>query len=33
VFLSQEDRTLNSSKKPALKKLTLLPQVVMHLKK
>uniref|UniRef100_A0A3Q2Q0I4 Interacts with SUPT6H, CTD assembly factor 1 n=1 Tax=Fundulus heteroclitus TaxID=8078 RepID=A0A3Q2Q0I4_FUNHE len=28
-----EDRTLNSQKKPALKKLTLLPQVVMHLKK
>ncbi|XP_023152942.1 protein IWS1 homolog isoform X1 [Amphiprion ocellaris] len=30
---AQEDRTLNSQKKPALKKLTLLPQVVMHLKK
>lgn len=33
VWLLQEDRTLNSQKKPALKKLTLLPQVVMHLKK
>lgn len=31
--LWQEDRMLNSHKKPALKKLTLLPQVVMHLKK
>ncbi|XP_069390949.1 protein IWS1 homolog isoform X3 [Paralichthys olivaceus] len=30
---AEEDRTLNSQKKPALKKLTLLPQVVMHLKK
>ncbi|KAM4566497.1 protein IWS1 homolog isoform 2-T2 [Odontesthes bonariensis] len=30
---AEEDRTLNSTKKPALKKLTLLPQVVMHLKK
>ncbi|XP_077422799.1 uncharacterized protein iws1 [Vanacampus margaritifer] len=30
---AEEDRTLNSAKKPALKKLTLLPQVVMHLKK
>ncbi|XP_041796415.1 protein IWS1 homolog [Chelmon rostratus] len=30
---AEEDRTLNSHKKPALKKLTLLPQVVMHLKK
>lgn len=30
---AEEDRTLNSSKKPALKKLTLLPTVVMHLKK
>ncbi|KAF1393391.1 hypothetical protein PFLUV_G00015140 [Perca fluviatilis] len=29
---AEEDRTLNSQKKPALKKLTLLPQVVMHLK-
>ncbi|XP_031646211.1 protein IWS1 homolog isoform X2 [Oncorhynchus kisutch] len=29
----QEDRTLNAQKKPALKKLTLLPTVVMHLKK
>jgi len=30
---AEEDRTLNSQKKPALKKLTLLPTVVMHLKK
>ncbi|CAG02161.1 unnamed protein product, partial [Tetraodon nigroviridis] len=30
---AEEDRVLNSHKKPALKKLTLLPQVVMHLKK
>ncbi|XP_061576054.1 protein IWS1 homolog isoform X1 [Cololabis saira] len=30
---AEEDRTLNAQKKPALKKLTLLPQVVMHLKK
>ncbi|XP_056904479.1 protein IWS1 homolog isoform X1 [Takifugu flavidus] len=30
---AEEDRELNSHKKPALKKLTLLPQVVMHLKK
>ncbi|XP_060929805.1 protein IWS1 homolog isoform X3 [Limanda limanda] len=30
---AEEDRTLNSQKKPALKKLTLLPHVVMHLKK
>ncbi|XP_056112661.1 protein IWS1 homolog isoform X3 [Rhinichthys klamathensis goyatoka] len=30
---AEEDRTLNSSKKPALKKLMLLPTVVMHLKK
>ncbi|XP_055081996.1 protein IWS1 homolog isoform X3 [Periophthalmus magnuspinnatus] len=30
---AEEDRSLNSQKKPALKKLTLLPQVVMHLKK
>ncbi|XP_020556353.1 protein IWS1 homolog isoform X4 [Oryzias latipes] len=30
---AEEDRTLNKQKKPALKKLTLLPQVVMHLKK
>ncbi|XP_072247962.1 protein IWS1 homolog [Leuresthes tenuis] len=30
---AEEDRALNSAKKPALKKLTLLPQVVMHLKK
>ncbi|XP_030599966.1 protein IWS1 homolog [Archocentrus centrarchus] len=30
---AEEDRTLNSQKKPALKKLMLLPQVVMHLKK
>ncbi|XP_068616134.1 protein IWS1 homolog [Brachionichthys hirsutus] len=30
---AEEDRMLNSSKKPALKKLTLLPHVVMHLKK
>lgn len=30
---AEEDRTLNSQKKPALKKLTLLPAVVMHLKK
>ncbi|RVE65293.1 hypothetical protein OJAV_G00134470 [Oryzias javanicus] len=29
---AEEDRTLNKQKKPALKKLTLLPQVVMHLK-
>lgn len=33
AFDRQEDRVLNSHKKPALKKLTLLPQVVMHLKK
>lgn len=33
TLFQQEDRTLNSQKKPALKKLTLLPQVVMHLKK
>uniref|UniRef100_A0A674D0Y5 Interacts with SUPT6H, CTD assembly factor 1 n=1 Tax=Salmo trutta TaxID=8032 RepID=A0A674D0Y5_SALTR len=30
---AEEDRTLNAQKKPALKKLTLLPTVVMHLKK
>ncbi|KTF79925.1 hypothetical protein cypCar_00045535, partial [Cyprinus carpio] len=30
---AEEDRTLNSQKKPALKKLMLLPTVVMHLKK
>lgn len=30
---AEEDRTLNSQKKPALKKLSLLSQVVMHLKK
>ncbi|KAJ8280571.1 hypothetical protein GJAV_G00056390 [Gymnothorax javanicus] len=30
---AEEDRSLNSQKKPALKKLTLLPTVVMHLKK
>lgn len=30
---AEEDRALNSQKKPALKKLMLLPQVVMHLKK
>lgn len=30
---AEEDRTLNSQKKPALKKLTLLPHVIMHLKK
>ncbi|XP_016363618.1 protein IWS1 homolog [Sinocyclocheilus anshuiensis] len=30
---AEEDRSLNSKKKPALKKLTLLPTVVMHLKK
>ncbi|XP_075871167.1 uncharacterized protein iws1 isoform X1 [Nelusetta ayraudi] len=30
---AEEDRTLNAAKKPALKKLTLLPHVVMHLKK
>nr|XP_006638016.1 PREDICTED: protein IWS1 homolog isoform X2 [Lepisosteus oculatus] len=30
---AEEDRTLNTQKKPALKKLTLLPTVVMHLKK
>ncbi|KAM9820053.1 protein IWS1 homolog [Neosynchiropus ocellatus] len=30
---AEEDRALNGQKKPALKKLTLLPQVVMHLKK
>ncbi|KAM6988215.1 protein IWS1 homolog isoform 1-T1 [Tautogolabrus adspersus] len=30
---AEEDRTLNSQKKPALRKLTLLPHVVMHLKK
>ncbi|XP_030633315.1 protein IWS1 homolog [Chanos chanos] len=30
---AEEDRMLNSQKKPALKKLTLLPTVVMHLKK
>ncbi|XP_041127007.1 protein IWS1 homolog isoform X2 [Polyodon spathula] len=30
---AEEDRTLNGQKKPALKKLTLLPTVVMHLKK
>ncbi|KAL4648480.1 hypothetical protein GN956_G7278 [Arapaima gigas] len=30
---AEEDRALNSQKKPALKKLTLLPTVVMHLKK
>ncbi|XP_052472560.1 protein IWS1 homolog isoform X1 [Carassius gibelio] len=30
---AEEDRTLNSRKKPALKKLMLLPTVVMHLKK
>ncbi|XP_077063255.1 protein IWS1 homolog isoform X1 [Siphateles boraxobius] len=30
---AEEDRTLNSAKKPALKKLMLLPTVVMHLKK
>ncbi|XP_051962738.1 protein IWS1 homolog isoform X2 [Xyrauchen texanus] len=30
---AEEDRTLNSKKKPALKKLMLLPTVVMHLKK
>ncbi|XP_053177453.1 protein IWS1 homolog [Scomber japonicus] len=30
---AEEDRTLNSQKKPALKKLSLLGQVVMHLKK
>ncbi|KAM3615338.1 uncharacterized protein V6R79_000631 [Siganus canaliculatus] len=30
---AEEDRTLNSNKKPALKKLTLLPTVVTHLKK
>ncbi|XP_063763101.1 protein IWS1 homolog isoform X2 [Eleginops maclovinus] len=30
---AEEDRTLNAQKKPALKKLTLLPHVVMHLKK
>uniref|UniRef100_A0A8C1PN53 Interacts with SUPT6H, CTD assembly factor 1 n=1 Tax=Cyprinus carpio TaxID=7962 RepID=A0A8C1PN53_CYPCA len=29
---AEEDRTLNSQKKPALKKLMLLPTVVMHLK-
>ena len=32
-FFLQEDRQLNNQKKPALKKLTLLPTVVMHLKK
>ncbi|XP_032081326.1 protein IWS1 homolog isoform X3 [Thamnophis elegans] len=30
---AEEDRQLNTQKKPALKKLTLLPTVVMHLKK
>ncbi|XP_067851628.1 protein IWS1 homolog isoform X1 [Heptranchias perlo] len=30
---AEEDRQLNGQKKPALKKLTLLPTVVMHLKK
>jgi transcription factor SPN1 len=30
---AEEDRQLNNQKKPALKKLTLLPTVVMHLKK
>ncbi|MEE6512248.1 hypothetical protein FKM82_019181 [Ascaphus truei] len=30
---AEEDRNLNTTKKPALKKLTLLPTVVMHLKK
>ncbi|XP_063813360.1 protein IWS1 homolog [Pseudophryne corroboree] len=30
---AEEDRNLNSSKKPALNKITLLPTVVMHLKK
>ncbi|KAK1162725.1 hypothetical protein AOXY_G17648 [Acipenser oxyrinchus oxyrinchus] len=30
---AEEDRMLNGQKKPALKKLTLLPTVVMHLKK
>ncbi|KAM7412485.1 hypothetical protein PAMA_020049 [Pampus argenteus] len=30
---AEEDRTLNSQKKPALRKLSLLSQVVMHLKK
>ncbi|XP_068440983.1 protein IWS1 homolog isoform X2 [Clinocottus analis] len=30
---AEEDRTMNSQKKPALKKLTLLPHVVTHLKK
>ncbi|CAI5775294.1 protein IWS1 homolog isoform X5 [Podarcis lilfordi] len=30
---AEEDRQLNTQKKPALKKLTLLPIVVMHLKK
>ncbi|KAJ3590873.1 hypothetical protein NHX12_008821 [Muraenolepis orangiensis] len=30
---AEEDRTLNSQKKPALRKLTLLPAVVTHLKK
>ncbi|KPP65121.1 hypothetical protein Z043_116482, partial [Scleropages formosus] len=30
---AEEDRALNNQKKPALKKLTLLPTVVMHLKK
>ncbi|KAK1900416.1 Protein IWS1 like [Dissostichus eleginoides] len=30
---AEEDRTLNALKKPALKKLTLLPHVILHLRK